>query len=354
MKNAKIENLLKQMVKENVFPGANYALLTKNNCYMGSVGNKCLIPEVVENSIETLYDLASLTKVIVTNTIITKLLAKNKISLTDKVNTYLPLFKHQDITLFDLLTHSSGLQSDLSWRTVNSKEELLSNLYNLDLKYKVGEQVVYSDVGFILLGLIIEKIYQKSLDIVACEEVFTPLNMTNSFYNPIDKARCAPTEVTEQRGIVQGIVHDEKANILGGVAGHAGVFSTVEDLVEFCRMVQNDGFVNGKEFLPKEYIDLWFKPCKRVDDQQFRSIGWIVGKSENITGDLGDLDTMYHTGFTGNHIIINRKLNIYGVLLTNRIHPSRETNSLHPRRKEFLKVCYEISKEESDKKYEKR
>lgn len=348
MKNEKIENLLNRMINDNVFPGANYALLTKNNCYIGTTGNKSLIPKIEENSIDLLYDLASLTKVIVTNTIITKLLVKQQITLEDKVCDYLPRFKHQEITIFHLLTHSSGLQSDLSWRTVNSKEQLLNNLYNLELKYKVGEQVVYSDVGFILLGLIIEKIYQKPLDQVAKEEVFIPLNMLNSCYNPIDKEKCVPTEVTETRGVVQGIVHDEKCAILGGVAGHAGVFSTIEDIAKFCKMIQNNGYVGSYEFLPKEYINLWFTPQKVVDEGQYRSIGWIVGKSENITGDLGDLDTMYHTGFTGNHIIINRKLNLYGVLLTNRIHPSRETNTLHPRRKEFLKVCYEIIKEESD------
>lgn len=348
MKNEKIENLLNRMINDNVFPGANYALLTKNNCYIGSVGNKSLVFKMEENSIDTLYDLASLTKVIVTNTIITKLLAKHKITLEDKVCDYLPRFKHQEITIFHLLTHSSGLDADLSWRTVNSKEQLLNNLYNLELMYKVGEKVVYADVSFILLGLIIEKIYQKPIDQVAKEEVFIPLNMLNSCYNPIDKEKCAPTEVTEERGVVQGIVHDEKCAILGGVTGHAGVFSTIEDVVKFCEMIQNNGYVGSYEFLPKEYIDLWFKPEKVVDEGQYRSIGWIVGKSENITGDLGDLDTMYHTGFTGNHIIINRKLNLYGILLTNRIHPTRENNTLHPRRKDFFKVCYEIVKEESD------
>lgn len=342
MKNEKIEELLNKMVEESVFPGANYALITRNNCYVGSVGNKCLIPKIETNSIDTLYDLASLSKVIVTNTIITKLLSNQKINLEDKVCIYLPRFKYENITIFDLLTHSSGLASDLSWRTVNSKEELLDNLFNLDLEYNPGEKVVYSDVGFILLGLIIETIYCKNLDEIAKEEVFIPLGMNDSYYNPIDKERCAATELTEERGLVKGIVHDEKANILGGVAGHAGVFSTIKDIVKFCQMIQNNGKVGEKDYLPKEYIDLWFQPLKKVDEGQFRSIGWIVGKSENITGELGNLDTMYHTGFTGNHIIINRKLNMCGILLSNRVHPTRDKNTLHSKRKDFLKVCYEV------------
>jgi len=355
MKNDKIEKLLNKMVNEHVFPGANYALVTENGCYMGSVGNKSLVPTVEENSADTLYDLASLSKVVVTNTIITRLLAKKRIFLEDKVCDYLPQFKYPEITILDLLTHSSGLASDLSWRSVSTKEELLNNLYNLELVYKTGEKVVYSDVGFILLGLIIEKIYEKSLDEVAHEEVFIPLEMYDSHYKPVDKNRCAPTEVTEDRGVVRGIVHDEKAALFGGVAGHAGVFSTVCDLVKFCRMIQNDGKIGEKVYIPKEYIDLWFKPFRKVDDNQFRSLGWIVGKSENITGELGDINTMYHTGFTGNHIIINREKKLFGILLSNRVHPTRDNRKLISRRKEFLKVCIKVIEDKKEAKiYEKR
>lgn len=346
MKNEKIEKLLNKMVEENVFPGANYALITEKNCYFGSVGNKCIIPNIEENNIDMLYDLASLSKVVVTNTIITRLLYKNQIHLEDKVCDYLSRFKYQNITILDLLTHSSGLSSDLSWRTVNSKEELLNNLFNLELEYTPGEKVLYSDIGFILLGLIIEKICGKKLDEVAKDEVFIPLGMNDTYYNPKDIERCVPTELTESRGLVKGIVHDEKCNILGGVAGHAGVFSTIKDLMKFCMMIKNNGQVDTKEYLPKEYIDLWFKPFRKVDEEQFRSIGWIVGKSENITGDLGNIKTMYHTGFTGNHIIINREVGLYGILLSNRVHPTRENKQLLPRRKEFLQVCYKVIKEE--------
>lgn len=343
MKCERIEKLLNKMIDDNVFPGANYALLTKNNYYFGSVGNKCLVPKVEENSVDTLYDLASLSKVIVTNTIITKLLYSKKIKLEDKVCKFLPRFKYDNITIIDLLTHSSGLVSDLSWRTVNSKDQLLDNLFNLELKYPPGEQVIYSDIGFILLGLIIEEIYKKRLDKVAEEEVFIPLDMRESYYNPVYKERCAATEVTENRGVVRGTVHDEKAEILGGIAGHAGVFSTVNDVAKFCQMIQNKGKVGNSTFLPEEYIDLWFNSLRKVDENQFRSIGWIVGTSKNITGSLGDFDTIYHTGFTGNTIIISRKLEICAILLANRVHPTRENRKLITRRKDFYRVCYKVN-----------
>lgn len=337
MKNENIEKLLNKMVHENVFPGAVYSLLTDDNIYMGAVGNKSLIPNIEKNSIDTLYDMASLTKVIVTNTIITRMLYKNKIKLDDKVSYYLKEFKHKEIIILDLLTHTSGLPADSSLKEIKNKDDLISKIYHMDLEYEPGRKVIYSDIGFILLGLIIEKVYQKSLDEVAKEEVFIPLGMNDSCYNPEDKERCAPTELTESRSLVKGFVHDEKADTLEGVAGHAGLFSTISDVTKFCKMIQD----NGGDYLPKEYIDLWFKPLKPINDKEFRSIGWVVGKDENITGNLGSMDTISHTGFTGTSIVINRKSNICCVLLSNRVHPTRENKRLIISRKIFSNVCFE-------------
>lgn len=345
MKNENIENVLNKMVLENVFPGATYSLITKDTVYMGAVGSKSLIPNIEENNIDTLYDMASLTKVIVTNTIITRMLYKNKIKLNDKVCYYLNDFKYSEITILDLLTHTSGLPADSILKQIKNKEDLVYKIYTMDLEYEKGTKVLYSDIGFILLGLIIEKVYQKSLDEVAKEEVFIPLEMNDSCYKPIDKDRCAPTELTLERGLVKGTVHDEKADVLGGVAGHAGLFSTVSDVTKFCKMIQN----NGGDYLPKEYVDLWFKPLKQDDDKEFRSIGWIVGDEENITGHLGGMDTIFHTGFTGTSIVINRELNVCCILLSNRVHPTRENRNLIRRRKEFSNICFE----ESNKKVQK-
>ena len=244
-----------KLVKQNVFPGCNYAVIS-DDVIVGSVGNKSLFPKKEENDISTLYDLASLTKVIVTNTLITKLLQNNKINLNDKVKQYLPKFKYDNITIYHLLTHTSGLISDVNWNEVHNKKQLIEFLYNKELFYETSTDVVYSDLNFIFLGFIIEKIYNKNLDIVAREEIFEPLNMTNTMFNPKNKDICAPTEITTERGIVRGLVHDEKACMLGGVCGAAGLFSNIEDLIKFVKMILNDGKINDKQFIKKVYIDL--------------------------------------------------------------------------------------------------
>ena len=207
-----MKDYLLKLVKDKVFPGCNYAVIA-DDIEIDSVGNKALIPNVEPNNIDTLYDLASLTKVVVTNTLITKLLQENKINLNDKVKKYLPDFKHEDITIFHLLTHSSGLPADIDWKECNNRQELIKSIYDKNLIYKTGEDVIYSDLGFIFLGFIIEKIYNKSLDVIASEEIFKPLNMNDTSFNPKDK----PTEITSDRGVVRGFVHDEKAYILGGI-----------------------------------------------------------------------------------------------------------------------------------------
>lgn len=326
------ENYFKKMVKLNVFPGCNYAIIHNDKIEVGSVGAKALVPKIEKNDINTLYDIASLTKVLVTNVLITKLLEENKIKLDDKVNKYLPKFKYDNITIFHLLTHSSGLIADVNWKEVNNKEELIEFFYNKKLYYETGTDVVYSDLNFMFLGFIVEKLYDKPLDVLAYEKIFKPLHMNNTYFNPTNKELCAPTEVTDKRGVVRGIVHDEKAYMMGGVSGNAGLFSNVFDLIKFSKMILNDGIVDNKHYIDKKYIDLWFKPFVKGKEKNVRSIGWGIGKSK-ITGSFCSNNTIYHTGFTGNTLIIDRSNKIAIIILSNRIHPNRDNNLLANKRK---------------------
>ena len=335
---------LEDMVKDGAFPGANCAIITSKYEYTLSVGYKSLLPNLEKNNINTLYDMASLTKVVVTNTIIGRMLDKKIIKLTDKVSMYLKRFKHKDITILDLLLHTSGLPADLKANFNLTKEEYIKDIYNLDLVYKTGSKVLYSDIGFIILGFMIEEIYQKTLDKVAYLEVFKPLGMNKSYFNPKDKEECAPTEVTTDRNVVRGVVHDEKAYLLGGVAGHAGLFSTLEDVITFSKMIVNDGYHNNERYLSKEIIDLWFHPFIEEDKNRYRTIGWIVGKKETATGDLGNINTMFHLGFTGCSIIINRDTKLISILLTNRVHPTRNNTKIYQCRPQFYKMCNDIEK----------
>ena len=333
------KNYFIKLVKLEVFPGCNYAIIYDDKIEINSVGNKALVPEVEINDVNTLYDVASLTKVLVTNVLITKLLEEGKINLDDKVNKYLPKFKYDNITIYHLLTHSSGLIADVKWDEVHNKEELIKFFYNKKLYYETGTDVIYSDLNFMFLGFIVEKLYGKPLDILAYEKIFKPLHMNNTCFNPTDKKLCAPTEVTDKRGVVRGIVHDEKACMMGGVCGAAGVFSNIFDLVKFANMILNDGKVGNQQFISKKSIDLWATPFVKGKEGNVRGIGFGIGKCK-ITGSLCSDNTIYHTGFTGQTLIIDRDNKIAIILLSNRIHPTRDNKLLMNKRKYIFNYIY--------------
>lgn len=334
-----IDEKIKKEIEEGVIPGMNYGIVF-DKPIMGSVGYKQLVPNKEFTSIATLYDIASLTKVVVTVPLICKMIANKKINFNDKVRKYLSRFKYDDVTIYNLLTHTSGLPADLDDKKIVSKQNILDNVYSKDKIYETGKNVVYSDLGYILLGEIIEQVYDKPLDIVANEEIFLPLEMYNTSYNPLDAEKCAATEVVEERGVVKGIVHDEKACSMNGVAGHAGVFSNVRDLMNFVKMILNDGLYNDKQFLPKEFIDLWFEPIvydKKSDWE--RSFSWIVGNNDIVIEEGKNIISF--NGFTGPSISIDRDKSIGIVLMTNRIHPTRTNRKLSSERPLISKEIYD-------------
>lgn len=148
-----MKEYFENLVKEKVFPGCNYAIIYQDKIEINSVGNKSLIPEIEKNDLDTLYDIASLTKILVTSTILTKLLQQNKISLNDKVCKYLEKFKYPEMTLLHLVTHTSGLISNVDWSKVKNKQELIEFFYNKELEHKIGTKLVYSDINFIFFRL---------------------------------------------------------------------------------------------------------------------------------------------------------------------------------------------------------
>lgn len=328
-----LEKLIEDAILDGAFPGANYVLVVGEKKFLGSFGKRSIYPEVEENSIETIYDLASVSKVLSTTTAIMQLIERGQLRLYEPVTNILENFKHKSITIWDLLTHTSGLPADIPKASnLKSREEALDFVFNCDLVYEKNTKIVYSDIGFILLGLIVERLTNQSLANYALENIFMPLEMTNTCYDPSNKDMCAPTEARYDRvyqGILRGDVHDEKAYILGQVAGHAGVFSTVKDMGNFIEMILNNGKFAGKEILCKATIDLFFRP--QVQEQQGisldferRSLGWINKGPMSSSGDLTSVDTIQHTGFTGTNIFIDRKNGIGFCLLTNRVHPTRD------------------------------
>ena len=336
-----LTEMLSEAASTVIFPGGNFALVCEEGTFTGSVGKKRLFPEVVENNIDTMYDMASCSKVVSTTTCILKLLEQGKLRLFDTVKKYLPRFKHENVLVWDLITHTSGLPAGVSGVCkIKSREEALDKIYALDLIYEKNTKIVYSDIGFILLGFIVEEISGMKLNEFAKKYVFDPLEMYDTGYNPVDIDRCAPTEERNDdivKGIVCGKVHDEMAYLLGGVCGHAGFFSTCKDMSHFIEMVLNDGVYNGKKILSKATINLMFTP--QVQEKKgialtlnTRGIGWIVQGDYCSAGDLASPETILHTGFTGTNVFIDRINKVGFSLLTNRVHPTRQNVKIIPYR----------------------
>ena len=339
--------ILKDYIEQNELPGATFSIVTKDGFDCDYIGYKALIPDKTPNSIDTIYDLASLSKVVVTTNLVLKLLEEGKISLRMKVCDILKDFPHKNVTIRNLLTHTSGLPADdKNYKNCKNQDELWQFILKLPLKYETGTMVEYSCFGYIVLQKIVEH-FKGDFEKCAIKELFEPLGMKNTMYNPAGKNRkqdCAPTEVTDLRGVIQGEVHDGKAYISGGVAGNAGVFSDIHDVSRLVQMILNDGQLDGKRILNKATINLLKKPYT-ANMNSTRTLGWVYSDPNTNGGDYYSEVSLFHSGFTGTGIYIDfiRKIGI--VLLDNGIHPKRDSKKIEIRDKFFNQVILAYDEE---------
>ena len=342
------ENYINKAVEDKVFPGCNIAVITKNNQgykeYFKSFGLKAILPEEEVNNIDTMYDMASCTKVISTVSCLLKLVEQGKVGLYDKVAEYLPEFLNKNINIWNLTTHTSGLPPMLKDSHEMTRDEIYTAAMKVIAIYEIGTKIVYSDINFLIIGLIVEKVSGMTLDKFAKKYIFDPLDMKDTMFNPTDIKRCAPTE---DRGdhIDRGYVHDEMAHNFDGVAGHAGLFSTVKDLSHFGEMILNDGMYKGKKVFSKAVIDLLFRPQVQTAmgnslRLEQRSIGWIIDSRMSNCGELASPETICHTGFTGTNIVIDRKTGLCFIMLANRVHPTRKNTKIIPFRRRVANYVY--------------
>lgn len=285
--------------------------------------------------VNTMWDLASLTKVIGTTTALMQLWAEHRVDLDAPVERYLPEFvgpHKQLVTVRHLLTHSSGLPA---WRPLykeaTSPADALRLLYDTPLDTLPGVRMVYSDLGAMLLGKIVERVSGEPLDVYLRRHVFAPLGMTSTMFNPPKRllARIAPTERDPWRGrLVHGEVHDENAYFLGGVSGHAGLFSSAADLSRFARMYLQGGRLDGARIVTPAAIDTF----THVQDSALsnRALGWEVPNGSNSAGHRLSARAFGHTGFTGTSIWIDPARDLFVILLTNRVDPTRDNPRLGP------------------------
>jgi CubicO group peptidase (beta-lactamase class C family) len=261
-----------------------------------------------------------------------KLISEGKIDLDDKVSEYIPEFKSGEksaVTIRHLLLHNSGLPAFRVYvDRIQDPAVLMQAIKEEPLINKPGEKYVYSDLGFILLGEIVKQVSGRSLDSYVRRELYYPMGMSSSFFNPARvgtwySRRIPPTEIDTvfRDQLVQGVVHDERAYYLDGVAGHAGLFSNAYDLAVWAQMLMNEGAYGGVQFLEPDIVR---KFVRRQSDTSTRALGFDT-KSEGFSsaGQLTSSTTFGHTGFTGTSVWIDPERNLAIILLTNRVHPYR-------------------------------
>ncbi len=356
--------VVEKAIADKAFPGATMAVGYRGKVSLHAFGKLSYDANSPATKIDTMYDLASLTKVVATTTLVEKLVEgdfPSPLDLDAPIERYLPewidgpqsegphkvvvknlkeLSAWQDdrqiawrhkVTVRHLMTHTSGLPPFKEyWRTSTGKADTLSRIFAEPLEYEPGTKVVYSDLGIILMAEIVQRLTGEPLDKLAREYIFDPLGMKNTMYRPPQTLwpEIAPTEVDNQlrHRLVQGEVHDENAFAIGGVSGHAGVFSTAPDLAAFCQMLLNGGVYAHERVVRRATIAEFTVPQALAKNE--RTLGWVVPTEGSSSGHYFSAHSYGHTGFTGTTIWIDPDRQLFVVLLTNRVNPTRENQKI--------------------------
>ncbi len=351
-----IDKALKQAIENGSTPGvALLAAKREDVVYREAFGHAQIYPEHRSLGLSSLFDIASLTKVIATTTAVMQLLRDKKLALEDPLQKFLPEFPHEQINLLHVLTHSAGFSDHLPLYeyvqeeaqtqgekfigSPEAKELAVRTICETELLYTPGKFSKYSDLGFILLGRAIEEISGISLDRYCEERIFRPFGMDNTFFQPVQGTKregdfVATERCDWRRRVLCGEVHDENAYAMGGVAGHAGLFSTLDDIQRF--MTRLIACYQGRDdTIPQEIVAQFFRRQNLVKGST-RALGWDTPsrnmKEKASGGTIIAESSVGHTGFSGTSIWFDPTRHLTIILLANRIHPSRHNHTfLHAR-----------------------
>ena len=320
--------------------------------YRKAYGSRALVPSREAMTVDTIFDLASLTKVVATTPCLMKLLEDGRIRLDDPVTNYLPEFQggHSAITLRNLMTHFSGLHPDLDLATPwTGYDTGIAKALSEKPAAPPGVHFAYSDINFILLGEMVHRLAGEPLPDYARRVVFDPLDMCDTMFQPPQSLlpRIAPTEIDPATGQpLRGVVHDPTARRMGGVAGHAGLFGTADDLARFCQMMLDQGAAGGGQIFSPLTVAKFTTPQSPPDQPILRGLGWDIDSPlSGNRGDLFPIGSYGHTGFTGTSIWIDPFSRTYVILLANSVHPrhAKPLTSLRGRIASIVAAAYGIA-----------
>jgi beta-glucosidase-like glycosyl hydrolase/CubicO group peptidase (beta-lactamase class C family) len=344
---AAADEVVERAVAEKAFPGAVLAVgkggaLVHLRAF-GRMRYDADAPAVLP---DTIYDLASLTKVVAATTMAMILADEERLDLAGPVSAFIPGFRggaKDRVTVEHLLTHSSGLDwwAPL-YKELSGRDAYLQRIAASELAYEPGSKSVYSDLGAILLGEILERVAGEGIESFARKRIFEPLALTDTLFRPgaALRARIAPTEQDPWRGrLLQGEVHDENAFAMGGVSAHAGLFGTARDLARFAQMLLNGGVLEHQRIVSREVVERFTRRAGVPGSS--RALGWDTPSEGSSAGTRLSPRSFGHTGFTGTSVWIDPERGLFVVLLSNRVHPSRDNNAIRQVRRDVADAVVE-------------
>jgi uncharacterized protein YbbC (DUF1343 family)/CubicO group peptidase (beta-lactamase class C family) len=347
-----VDSIIQQAIADGL-PGAVLVVGHDGKViYRKAYGNRALEPSREAMTLDTVFDLASLTKVIATTTAVMQLVEQGKVRMNDPVAKYLPEFAQngkEDITVRQLLTHYSGLEPDLDLKMPWEKKDTAYAMAFAETPAQTpGASFVYSDINFIVLGALVERVSGETLDAYTTRHIFAPLKMTRTRFVPPAawRAKIAPTQYDENEHMLRGVVHDPTARRMGGVAGHAGLFSTADDLAKFAQTLLN----GGDGILSAAAVEKMTTPEQPPAAPVLRGFGWDIDSPfSSNRGDLLPVGSYGHTGFTGTSVWIDPTTQTYIILLTNAVHPRGKGNAIALRSKVATDVAAALNLTTSEK-----
>ena len=334
----RLDSIITAAIADSATPGATVAVGRRGRLVLlKGYGRTDWAPRAPATTDSTMYDMASLTKVVSATTAAMILEEEGTLDLDRTVASYLPEYDVPDkraITVRMLLTHTSGIRSyHPLWKDAKGREPYFAGMIKYPLLHDPGRQALYTDWNMVLLQFIIERITNQTLDQFMEARVFGPLGMRDTRYNPAAalKPRIAPTEVEDFRGgHVWGVVHDETAWVLGGVSGNAGLFSSARDLAVFMQMLLNGGTYGTATIVRPTTVARW---TARQRPDASRALGWDTPSRNSSAGRFFSLRSFGHTGFTGTSVWADPERELFVVLLTNRVNPTRNNQKIGPLRR---------------------
>jgi uncharacterized protein YbbC (DUF1343 family)/CubicO group peptidase (beta-lactamase class C family) len=340
---SQVDSIIEQAVTDGNIPGA--VLVVGHDgavAYRKAYGSRALEPKRELMTLDTVFDMASLTKVIATTTAMMQLLEQGKVRMNDPVAKYLPEFAQNgkdDITVRQLMTHYSGLAPDLDLKEPWQGKDTGYKMAFAEAPETVpGSGFVYSDINFITLGALVERVSGETLDAYTAKHIFAPLKMTRTRFVPPAswRSKIAPTQYDENEHMLRGEVHDPTARRMGGVAGHAGLFSTGDDLARFAQALLS----GGGGILSAATVEKMTSPEQPPAAPVLRGFGWDIDSPfSSNRGDLLPVGSFGHTGFTGTSMWIDPTTQTYIILLTNSVHPRGKGNAIGLRTKVATEVA---------------